>query len=298
LADTEIYTAVAEFQKNSNFVESSMKLSHKTLIVQRDFFAHTFSNNDKQYRISDMQRWAMAGSAKLEISNKIAAITIRNEGRLNAIDLALAKDLARITDEILRRTDIDLVLLRGDGEKAFSAGMDLKYAESTGNLRQAFDDIDRELDQAEVNFKAMPMPVIALLRGACFGGGLILASFADLRLASDDLKLCVPAIANQLYYPIPALKRLVDIIGMQRTKLLLYDGLPISPATLLAWGLIDQLYPSAQFEEKAFAFAERIAGRSGEVTAHYKAIFAYLSEGELEKAAALRIKGLNKKEIK
>jgi enoyl-CoA hydratase/carnithine racemase len=238
----------------------------------------------------------MAGSAQLVVMDQIATITIRNEGRLNAIDLAMARDLARVTDEILRRADINLVLLTGDGEKAFSAGMDLKYAQSTGNLRQAFDDIDRELDQAELHFKAMSLPVIALLRGACFGAGLILASFADLRIASDDLKLGVPAIANQLYYPIPALQRLVDIIGMQRTKLLLYDGLPIPPATLTAWGLIDQLYASEQFDEKAQAFAERIAGRSPQVTAHYKAIFAHLSKDEFEQAAAVRIKGLDEKD--
>jgi enoyl-CoA hydratase len=240
----------------------------------------------------------MAGSAKLVIIDKIATITILNEGRLNAIDLMMAKDLARITDEILRRADVNLVLLKGDSGKAFSAGMDLKFAQSTGNLRQAFDDIDRELDQAELNFKAMSVPVIALLRGACFGAGLILASFADLRIASDDLKLGVPAIANQLYYPIPALQRLVDIIGMQRAKLLLYDGLPISPATLAAWGLIDHLYAGEQFEEKALAFAERIAGRSRQVTAHYKTILAHLSRGERDDAAAIRIKGLDEKEGK
>jgi enoyl-CoA hydratase len=240
----------------------------------------------------------MAGSAKLVITDKIATIIIRNEGRLNAIDLAMATDLARITGDILRRTDIHLVLLRGDGEKAFSAGMDLKYAQSTGNLRQAFDDIDHELDQAELNFKAMPMPVIALLRGACFGAGLILASFADLRLASDDLKLGVPAIANALYYPIPALQRLVDIIGIQRTKLLIYDGLPIPASTLANWGLIDQLYANEQFDEKALAFVERVAGRSSQVTAHYKRIFAHLTKGELDQAAAIRIEGLDEKDGK
>jgi enoyl-CoA hydratase len=238
----------------------------------------------------------MAGISHLEIAETIATITIRNEGRLNAIDLEMAKELARISRELCQRPDINAVLLRGDGVRAFSAGMDLKYAQSTGNQRKAFDDIDFYLDQAEAHFRAMPMPVIAMLRGACFGGGLILASWADMRIASDDLKLGVPAIANQLFYPIPALQRLVEIIGLNRVQHLMYDGLPIPVDVLMAWGLIDQVHPVDEVEENTKAFLKRIAGRSRDVTMSYKEIFASLRRGDAQTASALRIRGLDAKE--
>jgi enoyl-CoA hydratase len=238
----------------------------------------------------------MAGSARLEVADKIATVTIRNEGRLNAIDISMAKDLARISSDVSKRTDINVVVMRGDGTRAFCAGMDLKYAQSTGNQRQAFDDIDIELDQAEAHFCAIQVPVIAALRGACFGGGLILAAWADMRIAADDLKLGVPAIANQLFYPIPALQRLEDIVGLNRVQHLLYDGLPIPTSTLLAWGLIDQVFPEKNFEEMTMAFLQRVANRSRDITMTYKKIFSSLRRGDAKEAEALRISGLDVKE--
>lgn len=230
----------------------------------------------------------MTGHVAWVAEQSIAIVTIDNIARLNAIDLAIASGLAATTAELARREDINVVLLRGAGTKAFSAGVDLKAAEASGNREAAFGAIDVAMQEVERNLAAISVPTVAMLSGVCYGGGVHLASLADFRVASSNLKLAVPAIANRLFYPIPALERLAGIMGWSNTRRLIYDGGPHGAETLDRWGFLDGVTAPSEIERGALAFAKSLAEKPREIMVEYRRIFAALDRGDREAAEQLR----------
>ena len=228
----------------------------------------------------------MPGSAELIVNNAIASITLRNDGRMNAIDLCMAENLAAIATALAARADIGAVILRGAGFRAFCAGIDLKYVDAQPGRRAAFAAIEAKLAEAGEAFRRVEAPVIASLSGACFGGGVIIASWADFRFAGDDLKLAIPAIPNGLIYPVSGLKRLREIIGLSAVKRLFFEARPMPPEWLARTGLIDELTPAAALDETVSAFAARVAGYPRRTAASYSRMFRALTAGDIEAAEA------------
>jgi enoyl-CoA hydratase len=125
------------------------------------------------------------------------------------------------------------LLLRGAESKAFSAGIDLKYADGTGDRASAFAAIDERIERLRCLLAASELPVICMMSGVRYGGGLMLAGFADLRIASSDLRFAMPALDNGLFYPVAGLARLVEIMGLQHVRSLFLRGGPIPVEKLL-----------------------------------------------------------------
>jgi len=134
----------------------------------------------------------------------------------------------------------------------------------------------------------MPFPTIAMLFGHCHGGGVQLAASADFRFGDAPLKLSVPAVKNRLFYPVSALGRLALILGETRAKRLMYEGEMLNSKTLLAWGFLDGVCPSARLEKETLAYAAKLAAQPREVIAVYQEIFRALRRGDADKARELR----------
>jgi enoyl-CoA hydratase/carnithine racemase len=230
----------------------------------------------------------MAGHADLEVKDRIAWITIANPGRMNAIDPSLASDLLGITSGLLARADINLVVLQGADERAFSAGIDLKYIDSIDDRAAAFAHLDDLFASIHDNILRFEIPTVTLLRGVCYGAGVHVAALSDFRLAAEDLRLAVPAIRNNLYYPVSALQRLEEVMGLANTRRLIFNGTPIEPSRLLAWGFLDQVHAPDTFEERAATFIDRIAAFRREVIVEYKKIFNALGKRQAAEADAIR----------
>ena len=230
----------------------------------------------------------MTGQVSCVVDAAVAIVTIDNSARLNAIDLAIAVGLADVTRDLAQRDDVNAILLRGAGLKAFSAGVDLKAAEASGNRPKAFADIEHAMLEAERTLAAMSIPTVAMLSGVCYGGGVQLSSMADFRVASNDLKQSVPAIANRLFYPIPALERLAAIMGWACARRMIYASAPFDVATLLQWGFVDQIADPIEIETAALDFARTLAAKPREIVAAYRAIFAALERGDRTAAEHLR----------
>lgn len=230
----------------------------------------------------------MTGQVSCVVDAAVAIVTIDNSARLNAIDLAIAVGLADVTRDLAQRDDVNAILLRGAGLKAFSAGVDLKAAEASGNRAKAFADIEHAMLEAERTLAAMSIPTVAMLSGVCYGGGVQLSSMADFRVASSDLKLSVPAIANRLFYPIPALERLAAIMGWANARRVIFANAPLDAPMLVHWGFVDQIAEPARIETAALAFARALAAKPREIVAEYRRIFAALEQGDRVSAEQLR----------
>jgi len=207
---------------------------------------------------------------------------------MNAIDAGVAEGLAAAAADLKARKDIGALVLRGAGRKSFCSGVDLKFVQGFPDRAAGFASLEGNTEAFFRNMTEMPFPTIAMLHGHCHGGGVQLAASADFRFGDAPLKLSVPAVKNRLFYPVSALERLVLILGETRAKRLMYEGEMLNSKTLLAWGFIDRVCPSARLEKETLVYAAKLAAQPREVIAVYQEIFRALQRGDAEKARELR----------
>ena len=230
------------------------------------------------------------GSVTTEIRGAIAIVTFGNAARMNAIDAGVAEGLAASAAELKRRKDVGALVLRGAGEKSFSAGVDLKFVEGFAKRAEGFAIVEKGVESFCGDMAAMPFPTVAMLHANCYGGGVQLAVSADFRFGDSALKLCVPAVKNKLYYPVSALERLVAIVGESRARRMMLAGETIAAGTLREWGFLDEVSPAEELERETLAFAQKLAEQPREVVAVYQEIFRALRAGDGKKARDLRRK--------
>lgn len=230
----------------------------------------------------------MPGTVTLEVDQGVAVATIENKGRLNAMDDAVAAGLADAVAQARARSDVGALVLRGAGRDAFCSGVDLKFVAAYGDRAAAFGVVGKNLEAFFAGMAELPFPSIAMLHGVCYGGGLHLAVTADFRFADAALKAVIPAVKNGLLYPIPALERLLRLIGPSRTRRLVLEGRPLPPETLLGWGLIDELHAPDALEAATLEFARRLAAQPRATIPAYMKILRALDAGDTAAATRLR----------
>src|SRR5690606_37666245 len=119
-----------------------------------------------------------------------------------------------------------------------------------------------ENSKAFAAIRNAPVPVIAAIRGICYGGGFGLAAAADLRIAAEDAAFAVPAARLGLAYPADAVQDFVLSLGTQLARMALYSGAAMSPAQLLACGFLLEVTPLEALETEAMKLAETIAANA------------------------------------
>lgn len=230
----------------------------------------------------------MPGKVTLAFHQSVAVMTIENPGRLNAMDDAVAEGLASCVAEAKARGEIGALVLRGAGRDAFCAGVDLKFAAAYGDRAAAFARVGGYLETFFASMAELPFPSIALIHGVCYGGGLHLAVTCDFRFAASSLRMVVPAVKNGLLYPIPALERLMRLIGPARARRMVLEGALLPPETLLGWGLIDELHAPDALDAATLDFAARLAAQPRALVPHYMKILRAVEAGDIDGAQRLR----------
>jgi len=234
------------------------------------------------------------GSVSTEVRGAVAVVTFDNAARMNAIDAGVAEGLAAAAKSLKRRKDIGALVLRGAGDRSFSAGVDLKFVETFAKRAQGFAVVEKGVEAFWSDMRALPFPTIAMLYANCYGGGVQLAASTDFRFGDSALKLSVPAVRSRLYYPMTALERLFEIVGEGRTRRMMLAGETLAAATLREWGFLDEVFPAAELERETLAFAQKLAEQPREVVAVYQDILRALAKGDGRRARALRLKAKGK----
>ena len=184
---------------------------------------------------------------------EVLSLTLNRPERRNALDPEL---LGALTDALRSHGQrAGAVILRGAGDAAFSAGYDLEHLTGTESDLGA----DAFIGSAVDALRTCPVPVIALLRGHCHGGAVELAMNCDLRVATADLRLSVPAVSLGVVYRYQFVTRLVAICGLNRASDLLLGMRVLDAATCLEWGLVTEVVDPQQIEGRTRSMAERLA---------------------------------------
>ena len=196
----------------------------------------------------------------VERNGEIATVTLSNPGKLNAITVAMWRELKRVMDALSADDALRCVVLRGAGDEAFAAGADIaEFATERDNVVQG-----RRYHREHVHgaLKAVGEcrhPTIAMIHGPCAGGGLEIACMCDLRIAGRSGRFGVPI--NRLGFAIAydELAALLPLTGRAVALEILVEGRMWDAAEALQKGLVTRVVPDSDLEQEAYAAARRIA---------------------------------------
>lgn len=199
----------------------------------------------------------------LSFDSSVAHLKLCRGDKLNALDADMIDGLLTICRQI-DRSDARVVILTGEG-KAFCAGGDIAAWSSLSP-----DDFGRRwLRDGHQAFDALVrlrQPLIAVLNGACLGGGLELAACADLRIAEAHVKLALPETGLGIIPGWSGTQRASRRFGAQLIRRMALMGEVFTADQALSFGLVDQVVPSSQGMDAALVVAHRVAARSPRAT--------------------------------
>jgi enoyl-CoA hydratase len=186
-------------------------------------------------------------------------VTIDWSKVLNAFNRDMIGELHDCFDAIKDDKSILCVILTGAGEKAFVAGADI------GELATLDVMGGKELCERGqgllFKIENLPQPVIAAINGFALGGGCEIAMACDIRLASENAKLGQPEVSLGIIPGYGGTQRLPRLVGRGKAKEMIFTGDIVNAAEAFRIGLVDQVYPAAEFMLKAKEMAQKIASK-------------------------------------
>ncbi|MDR1854765.1 MAG: enoyl-CoA hydratase/isomerase family protein [Azoarcus sp.] len=233
----------------------------------------------------------MSSQILVDIAAQTATVTLSNPDKLNAIDAAMWRDLRAAIERCVAESEIRCIVLRGDGDKAFAAGGDLKEFLS---VRATVDDAmhyhEELVARALESIRACPKPTIAAIQGACIGGGLEIAGCCDIRIAGHSAKFGAP-ISKLGFSMYPGeMAGLVALAGPAVVLEILLEGRILDAREAYEKGLLTRLVPDEDVIGEAHAAARRINAGAPLVASWHKQWIARLMHdrplSEAEKRSA------------
>jgi enoyl-CoA hydratase len=208
---------------------------------------------------------AKSDAVLFEVRDKVAMVTINRPEVRNAVNGEVLEGLAAATQSILSQTEIRAVIVTGAGDRAFSAGLDLKAATTAGEglvltraARSEFETLQAG-GQIYMALETLPVPVIAAINGYCLGIGFELALVCDIRLASETAIFSIPEVQLGTIPDFGGTQRLTKLVGSGKAKELIFTGRRIDAAEALRIGLVEHVYPLDKLMEEAGKLAQEIA---------------------------------------
>jgi enoyl-CoA hydratase/carnithine racemase len=234
----------------------------------------------------------VADSAELVIERQppLAYVVVNRPQAHNALNAAVWAGLADAGQALAGEPDIRVIILRGAGERAFISGADIGEFRGLRQSASANAEYDRRSAAAWLALSGAPQPVIAMINGLCFGGGVAVALACDLRFAADHARFAVPAVRLGLSYPLEGgIERLVQVVGPTHAADILLSGRVLDAGEAMHIGLVNRVVAAADLErvtrEYALAMAE---GAPLTLAAHKRAIQECLRPADRRDVAGLR----------
>jgi enoyl-CoA hydratase len=202
-----------------------------------------------------------------EIKDKIAWITLNRPESLNAVNREMVKSIVEYCRQAEEDRDVQVVIFKGNGERAFSVGGDIK--DRARQNAAAVEQSESPLVQRQSKFSAIPgtpAPAIAamnkitmaLVHGYCVGTGLLMSLACDLRVAADDAKLGLTEVRRGIIPGAGGTQRLTRAVGITKAMEMCLTGDTVSGQEAKSLGLVNSSVPSADVLTAAEELASRI----------------------------------------
>jgi enoyl-CoA hydratase/3-hydroxyacyl-CoA dehydrogenase len=188
----------------------------------------------------------------------LAWIILNRPQRLNALTLTMLEELSRALDMLWDDKEVRVVIIRGAGDRAFSAGADV--SSFAGPLHTYYFFLyNRRFQEAVSKIERFPKPVIAAIDGYALGGGLEIAMTCDFRIATERSEFGQPEITLGILPGAGGTQRLIRLVGMAKAKELIMLGDRIKADEAYRIGLVNKVVPKERFEEEVRSFAMKLA---------------------------------------
>ena len=205
---------------------------------------------------------------ELEISDRVATLTLRRPEALNAINQALLHDFEEALRRVQAASEVAVLVTQGSG-RAYSAGSDLKeLAECSPQQAAAF---EYTHGQVFAQLEELPQITVAAWRGYVLGGGLFLGVYHDFRLAAQGARIGLPEVAHG-WTPPWGVSRLVELIGFQAARKIMLCGGQFDGASTHQLGLVDEVWPDEEFDTQFRGWVEKLASLPKDALMETKAL--------------------------
>jgi enoyl-CoA hydratase/carnithine racemase len=217
----------------------------------------------------------------------VAHVVLNRPGKRNAINSVMWAGIISLMAELERDSAIRLVVLRGAGDAAFSAGADIsEFREIYSNAERAVE-CNAVIRRAQIAIETLAKPTLAVIRGSCVGGGCGIALACDLRFATRSARFGIPPSRLGVAYSVPDTRRLVALVGPSRAKDMLFSGRLLAAQEALDIGLADRVVEESELERVAADYARVLLANSSQSIATAKTMVNALTGIDPREEAAL-----------
>jgi enoyl-CoA hydratase len=197
---------------------------------------------------------------RYEEADGVAFVTLNRPDVLNAMNEPMRRELTSCFNDLAVDDDVRAIVVTGAGERAFSAGADIReFVEPPVPVR--FREQRRRLDFRGAMDRC-PQPIVAAIRGFALGGGLELALACDIRLAAEDAQLGLTEINLAIIPGGGGTQRLSRLVGRGKALELILTGARIGAAEALRLGLVERVVPVAELGPAARELARTLADKA------------------------------------
>jgi enoyl-CoA hydratase/carnithine racemase len=218
----------------------------------------------------------------------LAWCVINRPAAHNALSAGVWRGLAERVRDLGGDNEVRVIIVRGAGEQAFISGADITEFRALRNNAAMTAEYDRLSAQAWSALNGVRQPVIAMINGLCFGGGVAVAVACDLRFAADHARFAVPAARLGLAYPLAAVERLLHVVGPTHAADILLSTRAFDAVEAERMGFVNRVIPRAELESHTRTYALAMAECAPlTLAAHKLAIQQCLMSPDRRDAAAL-----------
>jgi len=228
-----------------------------------------------------------ANGLRIDVVDRVALVVLDRPERLNALSTGLQADIIDAFDRFEEDDDVWAVLLTGAGDRAFSAGVDLKEVNAgDGESRPLSMPMRGTTRNVFETVLECGKPVVAALNGVAAGGGCEIALACDVRFAAEGVRIGLPESKRGMgaNFGCQVLPRLVPR-GIAYE--MLYGGEFVTAEQAHTWGLVNRVLPADRLLDEALAFCRQIVANAPLTVRRYKAMIG--KGADLPLAAALRL---------
>jgi enoyl-CoA hydratase/carnithine racemase len=187
-----------------------------------------------------------------KIEGKVAVMEI-NRPPYNPLNPAVFEKMKTFLEELYRNEEVNVLVIKGAGEKAFSAGADI--TQFVSRLGRKDLSLTVGFHKAFELLTQLPIPVIAALKGHVLGGGLELALACDFRLCDEHTKMGLPEVNLGIFPGAGGTQRLPRLVGKAKAMEMIMFGTPINAEEAKESGLVNKIVAAGTVEEEAMNWA-------------------------------------------
>jgi enoyl-CoA hydratase len=214
-----------------------------------------------------------------EKEGAIGWIIFNNPARHNATSYEMWQSLPLVLEAFANDSGVRVIVLKGAGDKAFSAGADISQFKEKRTGEEAVREYNAASERAGKALRECPKPTIAMIRGYCIGGGTGVAVGCDIRIAAEDARFGVPAGKLGLGYRFDGIRRLADVVGPAFAAEIFFTARQFTAQEALQMNLVNRVVPVAGLEGYTRDYANAIAANAPlTIAAVKRSLIEYLKD--------------------